>query len=866
MSRWRDTIRSLLRRASPEDDVSRELRAHVDLEIEERMESGQSPEAARAEAIRLVGNMTIVKEQVHDLSTWIWWEQLRQDVRHGMRSFRRSPAFALTAVLTLALGVGANGAIFSVLDALALRTLPVRQPEQLIVLHDTKLENFTYPDYLTLRDGNRTLDTLMAASSLQRVTIDAGGNAEVGSAKIVSANYFSGLGVRPGAGRLFVDGDDAQALAVLSRAYWQRRFGDSAEAVGRSVRVNGAAFTIVGVGPEGFFGETPGEAPDVWTTVQLQPARALTERGFSWLYPVGRLKPGVTAAEAQANLSSLLAAPSPESNAEPRVEVSSGAQGSPQWRSRVASPLVILMAIVGIVLLIACTNLASLLLTRGTAQQREIAMRLAIGASRGRVVRQLMTETLLLCAAGAVSSLAIALWGGHFLVRMASGISPGPALFLDLQVGLNLILFTTAVSTLAGLLFGLIPSLRVVRNASRLGVGAGDRLVGLERSWGLRDVLTVIQVALSLVLVAGSVMFIRTLGNLQSQNLGFRTDGLLRVELISERGYRPPATFMPQLLARTAAIPGVQSATVAQFGTLANSGGVMGLAFQGFTPRDPQDQRARADSVGPDYFRTSGIRLVAGRDFRASDDAAAPKVGVINQTAARFYFAGDAAALGRRFTFNNDEYEIVGVAENAKYADLRESALRMVYFSAAQRGASTGVVEIRSSTGDATSLAAPVRAAVREVDPRVSVVALSTLSQFIDRKLGREHLVADISGAFSALTLLLVSIGIYGTVAYTVGRRTKELGVRLALGARRSSVVWLVVRHVAVVLAIGLTLGSAAALVVGRLVRSLLFGLEPTDVLTFAGAVGLMIGVALLAAYLPAFRASRLDPVAALRE
>jgi predicted permease len=850
-----------------EDDVSRELREHIQLEIEEQIEDGRTPEEARTAALRAMGNVTLVKEQIRELSPWAWWDQLRQDVRHGLRSFRRSPAFAITTVLTIALGVGANGAIFSVIDAILLRTLPVADPGRLVVLHDTRLENFTYPDYLTLRDNNRTLDALIAASNVQRVLLDAGGDGELGSAKIVSSNYFSALGVRPGTGRLFAPGDDAQAVAVLSHGYWERRFNASPDAIGRALRINGASFTVVGIGPEGFHGETPGEAPDVWTTVMLQPPAALTERGFSWLYPMARLKPGVTAAQAQADLSALLADPSSLADrANPRVEVSPGASGSPRWRQRVASPLVILMTVVGLVLLIACTNLASLLLTRGTAQQPEIAMRLAIGASRGRIVRQLMTETLILAMAGGALSLVFALWGGQFLVRMVSGINPGPSLFLDLGIDTRLLLFTVGVSMLAGVLFGLAPSIRAVRSAGRSGIGAGHRVVGRERAWGLRGMLTMIQVALSLVLVAGSVMFIRTLRNLESQDLGFRSDGLLRVELMGERGYRPPPTFTPRLLARTAAIPGVQSATVAFFGTLSNQGSVNGLRFEGHTPRDAQEQRARMDAVGPDYFRTTGIRLAAGRDFASTDGPDAPKVGVINQTAARFYFGSDAAAVGRRFTFNNNDYEIIGVAENAKYAELREAPLRMVYFAALQRGGGTGVLEIRSAGGDAGALAASVRATVREADPRISVADTRTLADHIDRKLGRERMVADISGVFSLLTLLLVSIGVYGTVAYTASRRTKELGLRLALGARRRGVVWLVVRQVAVVVLIGVALGIAGALGVARLVQSLLFGLEPNDLVTFASAVGLLIGVALLAGFLPAFRASRLDPAAVLRE
>jgi predicted permease len=861
MPGWRDFVAVVRRRfGSTEDDAARELCAHIELEIEEELENGRNRREARASAMRTMGNVTLAKEQVHDQSPWAWWEQLRQDGRHSLRSLRRNPAFALTVVLTLALGVGANGAIFSVIDALLLRTLPVRDPASLVALHDTKLENFTYPDYLQLRDNNTTLDALLAASGTLRAVIDAGGDAESGTARIVTANYFSALGVRPAAGRLLSNGDDSQSFAIVSHGYWRRRFASAPDVVGRALKINGASFTVVGVAPEHFFGETPGVAPDVWTTVMLHPPQALTERGFSWLYPIGRLKPGVSAAQAQASLSALLE-PSPAAGSEPRVQVAGAAHGSPRWRETIATPLFVLMAVVAVVLLIACTNLASLFLTRGNAQRREIAMRLALGASRGRVVRQLMTETLLLAAIGGAAGIAVALWGGHFLIGMAAALSPGLVLSLDYTAGARLALFALAAVLFAGLLFGLAPALRTVRLAA-----GGDRVVGVERAWGFRGGLITVQVALSLVLIAGTMMFVRSLRNLESQTAGFQTDALLRVEMMAERGYRPPPGFLPRILERTRAIPGVQLATAATFGTFSNQGGVNGLRFEGHTPRDPQEQRARMDAVGPDYFRTTGLRLAAGRDISADDHADAPKVAVINQTAARFYFGSDAAAVGRHFAFNNADYEIVGVAENTKYGDLREAPLRIVYFSAAQRGGAAGVLEVRAAGADASVLASAVRAAVRDVDPRISVASARTVAAMIDQKLGREHMIADISGVFSVLTLLLVSIGIYGTVAYTVGRRTRELGLRLALGARRGSVVWLVVREVALILAIGTALGLAGAAGAGRLVQSLLYGIEPTDVVTLMTAASLLAAVALAAAYLPALRASRLDPAAVLRE
>lgn len=865
-----DRNRAPLRRrpAAGEDDITRELRAHVELEIEDQLAEGARPDEARAAALRTVGNVTLAVERVRDLSPWAWWQQAQQDLRYASRTMRRAPAFAITAIVTLALGIGANGAIFSVVDALVLRPLPVAHPEQLVVVRDIENGNYSYPDYVTMRDGATTVSALMATSSLLRMPVNSGGDTETTATKLVSANYFTSLGVRPALGQLFAGDDDAAATAVISHGYWTRRFNRSTDTLGRVIKVNGVALTIVGVAPANVFGETPGESPDVWASMAVQRSAFLKERGFSWLYLMGRLKPGISAAQAQSDLAARVALDSTVATKQlgSRIVVASGAHGVPRWRDRVGSPLWILAVVVGLVLLIACANLATLLLTRGAARQREIAVRLALGASRGRIVRQLMTEALLLSAIGAVLSVLLAAWGARLLVQMASAVGTGSELTLNLGMDARLLLFLAAISILAGVLFGLTPSIREVRNAGRAMAGTHHRVIAGERPWGLRGALIVIQVALSLVLVAGSVMFLRTLKNLESQDLGFRIDGLLRVEVEPERGYRPPTATISRLVERISGISGVDTATAVGGGTLATMGGVMGLQFDGYTARDDQDRRARADWVGPDYFRTSGIRLAAGRDFSRGDDGAGSRVAIVNQTAARHYFGGDAAALTRRFTFNKKEYEIVGVAVDAKYLDLRETTPRMIYFAMLQDESGMNAIEVRRATGDPSALVPAIRAAVREVDPRLRVGETLTLAARVDRKLGREHLLADLSSLFGALTLLLVSIGVYGTLAYTVGRRVKEIGVRLALGARRAAVIWLVVREVALIVIVGVALGSAGALGVGRLVRSVLFGLQPADALTLATAAGLLMIVALVAGLLPALRASRLDPASVLRE
>ena len=866
MALWQTVRRALMRPGREADEVRRELQAHVAQEIEEHLADGQSPQAARHAALRTVGNLTLIEEQVRDLSPWVWWDRVRQDVRYALRSFRRQPAFSITAVLTLGLGIGANGAIFSVVDALVLRSLPVQHPEELVVIRDAENGNHSYPDYIALRDNDK-LTVLFAASSLLRETVVAGGEAETVPVRLVTANYFTALGVVPAAGRL-MGGSDTASEAVISDGYWMRRFGRSPDVLGRPIRVNGVDLVIVGVSARGFFGETPGESPDVFASMAVQRPQWLNERGFSWLYLMGRLKRGVSVAEAQSSVSARVAAAAgPDvKNAATRTVVMAGTSGNPRWRERVGSPLWIMTAVVGIVLLIACANLATLLLTRGAARQHEIAMRMAIGASRARIVRQLLTEALVLSAMGGAVSLLFAAWGGRLLVGMASSIGTGPQLQLDVAVDTRLLLFTSVVSLVAGLLFGLLPSIREGSEAGRHLASSQSRIVGTNRSWGLRGALIAGQAALSLVLVAGSIMFLRTLRNLETQPLGFRTEGLLRVEIEPERGYEPPPATALRLIERLAAIPGVDSATTVGFGTLSNRGGVTGLQIDGFTPRDAQDQRSRADWVGPDYLRVAGVRLVGGREFSKRDDAAAPLVAIVNQAAARFYFGSDAAALGRRFTFNQREYEIVGIAGNAKYAELREPTLRMIYFSTLQRPGGFNAIELRSSPREIATLVPTVRAAVREVDPRLTVADARTLAQRVTETLGREHLVASLSSVFGGLTLLLVSVGIYGSLAFIVGQRTRELGVRLALGSRRTGVVWLVVRDVLATVLVGAAIGTAAAIGAARLVRSLLFGLEPADPITLAIAAGLLLTVALVAGLLPALRAASLDPAEVLRE
>jgi predicted permease len=547
-----------------------------------------------------------------------------------------------------------------------------------------------------------------------------------------------------------------------------------------------------------------------------------------------------------------------------RIAVETGDRGGSGLRNTFSVPLKILMAVVAAVLLIACANLASLLLARAASREREIATRLALGARRSRIVRQLTTESLLLAILGGASGLLFAVWSERLLLSLVGAV--GRAINLDLHPDVRILAFTAVISIGTGLLFGLAPALHAVRPY----VGGGLKLnaiaaVGRGRRWGLKEGLIVMQVALSLVLLIVSGLFIRTIQNLKTQDLGFLPANVLSVQVVPQPEYQPEwaNVTVPSLLPRIEAIPGVQVASVSFNETLANNGsGVTGLRFDGYPPTT-ENQRAAANWVGPRYFRTSGIPLLEGREFTSADNSNAQKVAIFNRTMARRYF-GDRHATGQHFEFNNEKYEIIGVAKDAKYLDLRESNTPLVYFAELQTGSEIHSLEIRTTTPP-VALAGAVRDAIREVDPHLRIGEITTLEKRVNQKLAREFLVADIAGFFSGLTLFLVSIGVFGTLAYNVARRTNEIGVRMALGARAISVVWLILRDVLRVLLVGLVAGVAAALALTRLLSSLLYQVKPRDPATYLTVCAALTVVALLASYIPVRRASRVDPMTALR-
>jgi len=815
-----------------------------------------------------LGNLTRAAEEARAVWTWTWLEQLCGDIRYASRTMRHSPGFTVAALLSLALAIGANTAIFSLMNAILLRTLPVSHPESLVVLsalsQGGRADNFGYQDYLTVRNGNRAFSGVLAASSQARIDVGMGAETEVALRKVVSDNYFSVLGVQPSIGRVFSKEDEGIQVAVVGNRFWERSLAGSPSVIGKQIDLDGSPFTVVGVAPPEFLGETVGEAPDIWVTLSSTPASRKDLPGFTWLNLMGRLKPGVQAQQARTDLS-LLAPRLRDSVSQggfiDRIAVETGDRGGSGLRDSFSDPLHIVMAVVAVVLLIACANLAGLQLARAATRQREIATRLALGAGRGRIVRQLMTESVLLALLGGMLGLMFAVWSERFLLSLVAGV--GRVITLDLRPDMHVLEFTGVISIAAGVLFGLAPALQAVPQCA----GAGLNLrapASRGRRWGSKDWLIAMQVALSLLLLIVGGLFIRTIRNLKTQDVGFNPANVLSVQIGSQREYQPNwASVILPLLRRTEAIPGVHAASVSFNEILASdNSGVSGIKFDGYPPTR-ETQRANANWVGPNYFETSGIPMLEGREFSPADNSTARKVAIINQTMARHYF-GNRPAVGRRFEFNEGQYEIVGVAKDAKYVDLRESTVRFVYFAALQNNSAIHSLEVRT-TGSPLAYAGAVRGAVREIDPLIRIGEIATLEKRVDRQLAREFLVADIAGFFSGLTLLLVSIGIYGTLAYTVARRTNEIGIRMALGAQASAVLRVILRDVLRVLVLGLAAGVAAALAVGQLVASLLFGLKPTDLSTIALAVLVLSAATLAAGYIPARRASRVDPATALR-
>ena len=895
---WMNRLLGSLRKSGLEEQLDDELRFHIEMRTQEFVAAGMTAEEARQQAARLFGNQLLLKESTREMDTVAWLETLLQDLRYALRMLRRSPGFVVAAVLSLALAIGANTAIFSALDAVLLRTLPVEKPGELVrfsqALPTQEMSEFTYPMFEKFRDHNRSFAGLIAYLGARPFSVVIGGQGEIANTEFISANYYSVLGLKALVGRTFTPQDDRISdnppVAMISFAYWQRRFSGDAMILGRQVSIHGVPFTVIGVTPPRFFGITVGSYPDItlpfatWERVAGRPDDFQNRYGY-FLQIVARLKPGVSVTQARAEaqvlydqeLADSLKAASQSLRGYMQKEtgnarlmvLSAGGGAESGVRGLFSYPLKILMVMVGLLLLIACANLANLLLSRATARGHEIAIRLAIGASRPRLVRQLLTESLLLSAIGAAAGLLLAIWGIQLLVTMISKIEE--TIVLPISVDGRILAFTAGVAVVATILFGLLPALRATRlDVSRSLKPAGLRsAIRSQITWG--KVLVISQVALSLPLLVGAGLFAGSLRNLYRLDLGFNRDNLMFVSLdAGSAGYKPEkaAPFYRELLTRMSALPAVKSIAYADRRPLSSEGFHQLISVDGYHPRPNEQMAAGISYVSPSYFQTLQMPIIRGRSFERLDtDKGAPQVALISQSTARAWFAVQnpvGRRLGFGFTDSARDIEVIGVVRDSKYNHLREPAPLMIYVPY-RLGAAGGITVIIRAGGSPEGLIEQVRREIRALDPALPITHLTTMAVQLEESLGRERLIASLSSFFSLVALLLASIGLYGVMAYAVARRTSEIGIRMALGAEHRSILRMVMRETLLLVIIGAAIGISAALASTRLVSSMLFGLEPTDPMTLATATGVMLAVAACAGYLPARRASRVDPTAALR-
>jgi predicted permease len=853
--------------------LAEEIAAHIDALAGDYERRGLSPQAALQAARREFGNVTHIQETHRARRTLPFLDTLAQDLRYAFRQMRAKPGFAAAAVFTLALGIGANTAIFRILDAVVLSSLPVKNPRQLVMVvakQNGTAISVSYPLFREMAARQTALAGMFASSDVGPSGVS---DDPALRARLVTGRYFEILGAGARLGRTIVDSDDraeTAPVAVISYGYWQRAFGGQSEALGRTIRINGAAATIVGVAERGFFGERVGSAPDVWLPMNAQPlvwpdhSNWLTARAIASLQPMGRVLPGMPRARAEAALSALydqLHELSMFTKGPFTIELAPGNQGFGGLQKQFSEPLAVLMGIAGMVLLLACCNLANLLLAHASARTHEMGVRLALGAGRTRLLRQLLTESALLAALGGAAGFALATQGSRALVEFASA---GQGWRLALDPDWRIAGFTLAVSVMATAIFGLVPAFTATRLDANASLQAHRRSGGLRSANGAARAFIVAQVAASLMLVAGAALLVRSFRNLETQDFGYRQDGLLLIEFRVDRSlfaFRDLARLR-QLQQRLSAIPGVVSAALSGPAPFAQLQTRVQVSSPG---KVASAVDALFAQVSPRYFEAMKIPLLAGREFSDADRKDAAPVAVIGETTARRLF-GSANPVGRSISLGAHESRmVVGVTRDVRFLGPREPFVPVVYKPMTQGGILllTGVLR---TAGDPSAFASAARQAVREAAPELKVQSVSPVRDVLDGMMRQERMVAVLSSAFGLLALVLAAVGLYGVIAYAVERRTQEIGVRIALGANRIQVTGLLLRDMAQLLAIGVGTGLAGTLALGSWVRSLLFGVTPHDPAMLAAAAAMLSVVAFAAAYLPARRASRLHPMEALRQ
>lgn len=864
------------------NDLDQEIREHIELATQENIERGMSPEEARYAALRKFGNVTRAKEDAHEVWSVVWAEQLIQDIRFAFRQLRKSRGFAAVAILTLALGIGANTAVFSVADAVLLKPLRCADPASLAIVWE-KLPEYgvarntvSPPNFLDWQEQNRAFNG-MAAFVDQPVNLTGAGRPEQIDVEQVSKNFFSVLGVEPMQGRGFVEGEDQPGkakVAVLSYALWKSKFAGDPEIVGKAIQLNGQATAVVGVTSPDFdwyiseFSST-NQKPQLWTPLEVTPSwRDFTKVG-RYLRVVARLKPGVTVQQAQAQMDVLAAGLAARN---PAYDKGWGIAVVPlreQLSGSFRPALLILLGAVVLVLLIACANISSLLLSRATGRSREIAIRVSLGASRSRIARQLLAESVFLGFIGGTLGTVLAVWATSALLRTA------PASLLDFaqtSVNVRILAFAAGITMAASLLAGFVPAFLASAGDAASALPEGGRSTSAGRkSLLVRSVLVVAEVSLALVLLAGASLLMQSLLRLMNVNTGFQTQHLLTFQIslpATKYGEQARSSFFMQLLDKIRALPGVVAASADVTPPFSGVGSATDFAIVGEAPRPPSDAHGTSVRVvQPDYLHTMGIPLLSGRTFNEREFAQQSNVVIINKALADKYFPGKNP-IGQKIVIDmKDENlpdEIIGVVGDVHLSDLATAPFPVAYWPYAELRYPAMTALVRTAKTP-QSLVGPIREVVTQLDEEQPIAKIATMDQLVGDSLARSRFTTLLLSCFAAVALVLACIGIYGVMAYSVAQRTQEIGIRMALGAQRADVLRMVLKQGFRLAAVGVAIGVAGAVAVARLMTTLLYGVNPGDPLTFIGVAVLLASVALAACYIPAHRAMRVDPLIALR-
>jgi predicted permease len=827
-----------------------------------------------------------------------------QDLRFAARIFVKTPGFTAVAILTLALGIGANTAMFSLTDQVLLRLLPVERPKELVMLrspgpqhgHSTSdydsATSFSYPMYKALREQHEAFSGLLARFAIP-LSIVANGQTERANGELVSGDYFEVLGVRPALGRMFSSDDEttpgANPVAVLSYGFWTRRFGNDPSVLNKQFIVNGASLTVVGVSRAGFDGVQVGELPDVFIPMTMKAQMTPNWDGLNdhtdyWLAIIARLKPGFTAARAQTAIAPRyhalleselqyhhMSAKGQKPFTEKPLLLEGASHGRPVLQQGAQEPLIFLMGMVGLVLLIACANLASLLVARGEARQREIAVRLALGAGRWRLVRQLLTESLVLCIAGGAAGVVTGWWALSALVSSIPR-SMG-AMGLEAKIEPRMLLFAIALSVLTGVLFGFAPAMRATRAELQTTLKDQGANVSVGTSGvRLRKGLIVSQVALTAVLLAGAGLFARSLMNLRQTDLGVKTDHVLQFSIAPALNRYTPAqtiALFDRMREGIGALPGVRGVTAVQEGLFEDNDSTGNITAEGYTPTEGENTNVERNAIAPGHFATMGIPLISGREFTNADVLTSPRAAIVNEKFAKRFFRG-SDPIHKHFGYGAGtgtklDIEIVGVVKDSKHLGVRDEIKPFAYTPYAQDPRLGSLTFYLRTTQDPAMMGATIQQTVATYDANLPLFAIRTLEAEIDESMYTDRLLTFLSLCMGGLAALLAAVGLYGVMAYVVARRTREIGIRMALGATRGNVAWLILREVIVVAAIGLGIGLCAAYFAGKVIESELYGVKGSDPTVFAIAALLLAGVAMLAGFLPARKAAGVDPMVALR-